>query len=287
MAQDQSNQCKAKSNSADTGRIWAKSYINDGYLMLPDVITSEECEALKAEMLKIFRGDYPCEAIPPMPETASEMEVLDRIMCVGEPHVFSPLVRRYIEHPKICEVLRVIVGAHIPFWDGGVKCMQSMMLSKVPGHTGNPWHQDEHPIPTRDRSLLGVWITLDDATLENGCLWVLPNSHRAGVIYDRFPHDKRHEFDSCHEAAGFDDTDEIPIEMSAGSVLFFNGYLLHRSKKNRSDKFRRILVSHYCSTASWLGWKGERNYRGIITVAGEDPYIDEGYAAPNVWARWE
>ena len=42
-------------------------------------------------------------------------------MCVGEPHVFSPLVRRYIEHPKICEVLRVIVGAHIPFWDGGVK----------------------------------------------------------------------------------------------------------------------------------------------------------------------
>ena len=161
------------------------------------------------------------------------------------------------------------------------------MLSKVPGHTGNPWHQDEHPIPTRDRSLIGVWITLDDATVENGCLWVLPNSHRAGVIYDRFPHDKRHEFDSCHEAAGFDDTDEIPIEMSAGSVLFFNGYLLHRSKKNRSDTFRRILVGHYCSTASWLGWKGQRNYRGVITVAGEDPYMDEGYATPNVWARWE
>ena len=150
------------------------------------------------------------------------MEVLDRIMCVGEPHVFSPLIRRYIEHPRICEVLRVIVGAHIPFWDGGVKCMQSMMLSKVPGHTGNPWHQDEHPIPTRDQIASSVsWITLDDATVENGCLWVLPNSHRSGVIYDRFPHDKRHEFDSCHEAAGFDDTHEIPIEMSAGSVLCF------------------------------------------------------------------
>ena len=274
MVQEQSN-------------LWAKSYINDGYLLLPDLITSEECDDLKAEMLKIFRGDYPCEAIPPMPETAREMEVLDRIMCVGEPHVFSPLVRRYIEHPTICEILRVIVGAHIPFWEGGVKCMQSMMLGKVPGHTGNPWHQDEHPIPTRDRSLVGAWITLDDATIENGCLWVLPNSHRSGVIYDRFPHNKRHEFDSCHEAAGFDDTDEIPIEMSAGSVLFFNGYLLHRSKKNRSDTFRRILVSHYCSTTSWLGWKGQRNYRGVVTVAGEDPYIDEGYVTPNVWARWE
>ena len=80
MAQNQSNPCKAESNSADMGRIWAKSYINDGYLMLPAVITSEECDALKAEMLKIFRGDYPCEAILPMPETASEMEVLDRII---------------------------------------------------------------------------------------------------------------------------------------------------------------------------------------------------------------
>ena len=63
MAQDQSNPCKAKSNSADAGSVWAKSYINDGYLMLPEVITSEECDALKTEMLKIFRGDYPCEAI--------------------------------------------------------------------------------------------------------------------------------------------------------------------------------------------------------------------------------
>ena len=120
----------------EQSHLWAKSYINDGYLMLPELITPGECNALKTEMLKIFRGDYACETIPAMPKTASEVEVLDRIMCVGEPHVFSPLVRRYIEHPKICEVLQVIVGAHIPFWDGGVKCMQSMMLSKVPGHTG-------------------------------------------------------------------------------------------------------------------------------------------------------
>ena len=57
MVQEQSN-------------LWAKSYINDGYLMLPDVITSEECDALKAEMLKIFRGDYRCDAIPPMAENS-------------------------------------------------------------------------------------------------------------------------------------------------------------------------------------------------------------------------
>ncbi|MDE0483185.1 MAG: phytanoyl-CoA dioxygenase family protein [Candidatus Poribacteria bacterium] len=270
-----------------SSKSWAESYINDGYLLVPDLVTPQECEEIKLEMLKIFRGDYECKAIPSMPENATETEILDRIMCVGEPHTFSPLVHRYVEHPKICAVLQEIVGAHIPFWDGGVKCMQSMMLGKVPGHTGNPWHQDEHPIPTRDRSLVGAWIALDDATIDNGCLWVLPNSHRSGVIYDRHPHNKRDEFDSCHEAMGFDDSDEIPIEMTAGSVLFFNGYLLHRSKKNRSDSYRRVLVSHYCSTASWLGWKGQRNYRGVIVVSGDDPYSDEGYVMPNAWARWE
>ena len=53
----------------EQSHLWAKSYINDGYLMLPGLITQEECDALKAEMLKIFRGDYACDAIPPMPET--------------------------------------------------------------------------------------------------------------------------------------------------------------------------------------------------------------------------
>ena len=109
-------------------------------------------------------------------------------MCVGEPHTFSPLIQQYVEHPRICAILREIVGAHIPFWDDGVKCMQSMMLGKVPGHAGNPWHQDEHPIPTRDRLLVGAWITLDDAIIDNGCIWVLLNSHRSGIIYDRHPH---------------------------------------------------------------------------------------------------
>ena len=151
----------------------------------------QECDEIKSEMLKIFRGDYECTAIPPMSENATETEVLDRIMCVGEPHTFSPLIQQYVEHPRICAILREIVGAHIPFWDSGVKCMQSMMLGKVPGHTGNPWHQDEHPIPTRDRSLVGAWITLDDATINNGCIWVLPNSHRSGIIYDRHPHKTR------------------------------------------------------------------------------------------------
>lgn len=48
--------------------------------------------------------------------------------------------------------------------------MQTMLFVKPPGFPGQAWHQDENFIPTRDRSLCGGWIALDDATIENGCL---------------------------------------------------------------------------------------------------------------------
>jgi len=71
----------------------------------------------------------------------------------------------------------------------------------------------------------------------------------------------------------------VPVEVSRGSVVFFNGYLLHRSRKNRSDVYRRVLVNHYCNAWSRLPWQlkeGEgasSNYRtGCVPVAGVDPY---------------
>ena len=79
-------------------------------------------------------------------------------------------------------------------------------------------------IPTRDRSLTAAWIALDDATVENGCLWVLPGSQRPGVLYpDRDHHDPR--FDCEVEAYDFPyrDQDAAAVEVAAGSVVLFNG----------------------------------------------------------------
>ena len=54
-----------------------------------------------------------------------------------------------------------------------------MYFVKGPGMPGNNWHQDEYAIPTRDRSLTAAWIAIDDVTLDNGCLWVIPESQQA------------------------------------------------------------------------------------------------------------
>ena len=74
------------------------------------------------------------------------------------------------------------------------------------------------------------------------------------------------------------------MEVKAGAVVFFNGYLLHRSLPNVSTgQFRRALVHHYMSAESLLPWFPEKDvgmavtdYRDIVMVAGEDPYAYKG-----------
>jgi len=205
-----------------------RRYVDDGYLVVPDLVGADELEELKADAVKLARGGYPSETLKPLPAEMPAAEVLRTILCIHNPHYVSPVMQAYVRHPRITAVLGLLTGAHLPYWDGSVKCMQSMLFVKPPGFQGQAWHQDEIFIPTRDRSLIGAWIALDDATVDNGCLWVLPESHRTGYLYPLHEHENPDEFDPSPESYGFDDEAEVPLECRAGSVVFFNGYLLHR-----------------------------------------------------------
>lgn len=269
-------------------------YVEEGYLVLPRFVSAEEVEELRRDAVKIARGGYPCETLQPLPPEMTDEEALRSILCIHQPHYISPVIARYVKHPRIAGALSQTVGAHLRHWDGSVKCMQSMLFVKPPGFQGQAWHQDEIYIPTRDRSLAGAWIALDDATVENGCLWVLPGSHRSGVLYPQRDHGNPDEFDFAKESYGFDDSAEIPVEMEAGSVVIFNGYLLHRSRRNRSAIYRRALVNHYMTAQSLLPWslrEGEHvaaaDRRAIVMVSGSDPYAWKGIEEPvhNVWLR--
>jgi phytanoyl-CoA hydroxylase len=271
-----------------------RSFVENGYLVVPDLMSADEVEELRRDAAKIARGGYPTPSIPPQPEEMTDDNVMRNVLCIHQPHFISPVIQNYVRHPTICGILSQIVAAHLPWWDGSVKCMQSMLFVKPPGFQGQAWHQDEIFIPTRDRSLCGAWIALDDASLESGCLWVLPGSHRAGFLFPQRPHENPEEFDFAPESYGFEETAEVPVEVETGSLVFFNGYLLHRSRKNRGRALRRVLVSHYCNAWSLLPWSlkdGERpanaDRRCVVPVSGSDPYAWKGYepAPDTVWVR--
>jgi len=255
----------------------ATDYERDGFVAIEGLLAADDVAALKSDAVAIARGERG-EVIGADPAPgADDDEVLGGILAIHFPHKISPLMNAAMRHPRVVEVLNALMGPDI-------KAMQTMLFVKRAGKPGQAWHQDEFYIPTRDRSLCGVWIALDDATVENGCLWMHPGSHTPGVLYPTRPHGET-RFDASQEAYDFPYPREggVPIELKAGGVAFFNGYVLHRSLQNTAPSgFRRALVTHYMSAQSLLPWnigfsKASRDdFRDIEMISGADPYAWKG-----------
>lgn len=255
-------------------------YADNGFLVALDAFSPAEVAALNREAAAICRGERgQVSGLEPIQPGESDDDVLRRHLCIHFPHKRSELMLAAVGHAAMVDVLQKVVGPD-------VKCMQSMLFIKAAGKPGQAWHQDEDYIPTRDRSLTGLWIALDDATVANGCLWVIPGSHRPGVLWPMHWHgDKR--FDCAWESTDFpySDEDAVPVEVPAGSVVAFNGYLLHRSLPNvAAQGYRRALVNHYMSASSLLPWlwpseptgMAQHDFRDIVLVCGTDPYAYKG-----------
>lgn len=263
----------------------AEAYARDGYVAVENVLTADEVNELRRETAAIVRGERGEIVGAQSGDPRDDDELMAGVIAIHFPHKISPLMRRTMAYPRVVEVLTQIIGPD-------VKAMQTMLFVKSAGTPGQAWHQDEHYIATRDRSLCGAWIALDDATIENGCLWMHPGSQAPGVLYPTQPHaDDR--FDSADEAFGYPYEREggVAVQVKAGAVAFFNGYVLHRSLPNRARAgFRRALVTHYMSARSLLPWtmgapRARPDVRDIVMIAGEDPYAWRGleeFTAPFV-----
>ncbi len=271
------------SPDADPAAIKA-FYDANGYCVMEDAFSPREVAELKDETTLICRGKRGAiRDAEPLPDELPDDDVLQRFLCIHFPHKSSEVMRRTLFNPGTLKVLTSVISPN-------VKCMQSMLFIKSSGKPGQAWHQDEDYIPTRDRSLTGGWIALDRATVENGGLWVIPGSHRHGVLWDQHWHGDR-RFDCAEESIGFPYTDDdaIPVEVEAGAVVFFNGYLLHRSLPNRASAgtYRRALVNHFMSCESLLPWwppgpdqktaMAKHDFRDVVIIAGRDPYAHHGY----------
>ncbi len=153
------------------GRL--ERYRRDGYVVIEDLIGPEEVTELRDEAARLCldKGKALSGA-----SDRTQGDPLAACLAIHFPHKLSDQFRDALAHPRIVEALTTLIGPN-------VKCMQSMLFIKHAGKAGQAWHQDEDFIPTRDRSLTAAWIALDDAAIDNGCLWAIPGSHRPGVLW--------------------------------------------------------------------------------------------------------
>ena len=144
-------------------------------------------------------------------------------------------LRTLARDPVLMDVARRLIG------DQDIALIQDMALLKPPGGgREKPWHQDNAYFNIEPGTpIVGVWIALDDATPENGCMHVLPGSHREGPVL----HFQRRDWQIC-------DSDvqiwrDLVVPLPAGGALFFDGLIHHGTPANRTNRRRRAVQFHY------------------------------------------
>lgn len=132
-----------------------------------------------------------------------------------------------------------------------IDVFQSMFILKNPGAWGQPWHQDSYYFNFDQQPQVGLWLAISEATLENGCLCVLPGSHRRPILdHVRDPREGANQ--GYLEIPGVDESGAQPVLMQPGDLLVFHSYLLHKSFDNLGVARRSAMVYHY-------GRAGSRN----------------------------
>jgi len=159
-------------------------------------------------------------------------------------HDLDPTFQAFSYQPRLA-VLAQQLGLVDPL------LLQSMLIFKQPSIGGEvSWHQDGSFLYTVPQSVTGFWFALEEATLENGCLWALPGEHVRG-LRSRFRRiDGRLQTEALPGASDFDDTAKMPLEVPAGTLVVLNGLLPHYSAANYSSRSRYAFTLHTISASA-------------------------------------
>jgi len=204
-------------------------YQDQGYLMIGRTLTDAGLEQMRAECMTAWRaekGDYDPNA------TWLQNALLPNI------HHRSQVVRDFYFRGPLVDVAEQVVGPN-------VKCATSQLTFKMRGNT-KPfgWHQDNGYGELDPYTAISALTALDDADQKNGCLWLIPGSHKHKQIKVNQTVEQKQR--GGEVTLTVDETGAIPMPMKAGETLFFHCWTLHKSEGNFStDRDRRILFMRY------------------------------------------
>ncbi len=186
------------------------------------------------------------------------------------PHAVSLSVRQWSCDPRWESIVCPLIDD-----PSGVRLLWEQSVTKPAGSRAElPWHQDNCYLPLDAGESVSCWVALDESDVDNGCLWVIPGSHRVGAL----PHE---EVDpSCWFRGGLDaSVIGVPVPVRRGSVVVMSSLLLHRSGPNLSAEDRRAWILQFCGA--------EASVSGSRTVVDDRLLVfdDGGWLDHPVCAR--
>ncbi|QGZ39450.1 phytanoyl-CoA hydroxylase [Pseudoduganella flava] len=272
-----------------------EQYQRDGYIVIPDFQSPEKIAALRARAAQIVDEFDPAVASGIFTTKDQEKKADEyflrsdnAIRCFFEEEAFGPdgqlrqakalsinkighamhdldpVFRAFSADPRLEELARELGLAEPQVW-------QSMYIFKQPGIGGEVrWHQDATYFDTDPISVTTFWFALEDATLDNGCLWAEPGGHRT-PLRERFVRNGDDiKVEKLDDTPWPNDSTAAPLECKAGALVCFHGLLPHYSAPNRSPVSRHAYTLHVTdgqtrySPRNWIQRDASFPVRGFV-----------------------
>lgn len=229
-------------------------YEENGYLIVQDVFTKEQIQQGLDAIAEVLD--------PANADKAYELEPRDRstVRRIWSPTQKHETFWKMATQAALLDIIEGLIGENILFHYSKLNMKGPRVGSVV------EWHQDFSYYPHTNADLLSALIFLDDATPENGCLRVLPGSHKQGLA--------SHEIDGFFrgKVSGVREQEAVALAVPAGGVLFLHCLTLHASARNESDRPRRTFLPAYRAADAfpiYFGPHAAHNEAGIRLVRGQ------------------
>jgi phytanoyl-CoA hydroxylase len=233
------------------------AYWRDGYVCVRGVFAPETVAPWLAHTRDLAAGVV---APPPGMQLVRDVMVAKRAfapptrehaICKINFYENDPVYMDYARHPALLDLVESLLGPALLF-------VNSMVITKPPGVDGrHPLHQDLLYFGFRPGdAVVGTWTALEAVTRANGCLAVLPGSHRGELLDHDVPDWEYVNFGFLGVKGVGPATERVHVEMAPGDTLLFHSLLLHGSGQNRTTGFRRAISAHYARAGCEDLWGG-------------------------------
>ena len=244
-------------------------YERDGFIVINDFVDIASCDRLRARAAELVR-DFDPSGIVSIFSTHEQSRLSDdyfltsgdKIRFFFEENAFLP--DGSLNHPKEQSINKIGHALHDldPVFSEFSRTpeivqlvadlsierpllLQGMYIFKQPTIGGEvTCHQDSTFLYTEPTDIAGLWFALEDATIENSCLWVIPGGHKLG-LKSRWLRSTGSEMKfEVFDSSPWPEDRLVPLEVHKGSLIILNGLLPHKSLANRSTKSRQAYTLH-------------------------------------------
>ena len=214
-----------------------RAFDENGYHVLGQLLSAGEAARLAAiymDCLENYRSDHESQGIRKLRHSTGRdgnEALFYQLRCA---HLMHPAFDRIVRDEGLLDAVEGLIGPNLRI----VIC-QGMYK---PPRSGDEiqWHQDDYYFRVdKPNAVVSCWLTFDDATVDNGCMWVVPGGHKQML-----------EHETVASGNGFyipdiDESKAVPIELKRGQCMLHHGLMPHRTLANRTERPRRAMAIHY------------------------------------------